>query len=107
MSGSQTKQHGSSEVISSDWQKIQIAEKIKEKLEMLFKVEYDELVDQLEKMNKTSLVTLGDFIIKMVNVEIGKEDMYSRIGNTLTENLEKFKIEPRIMRICLLELRTL
>ena len=29
MSGSQTKQHGSSEVISSDWQKIQIAEKIK------------------------------------------------------------------------------
>ena len=66
---------------------------------MLFKVEYDELVDQLEKMNKTSLVTLGDFIIKMVNCEIGKEDMYSRIGITLTKNLETFKIEPRIKRI--------
>ena len=63
---------------------------------MLFKVEDEELVDQLEKMNKTSLVTLGDFIIKMVNCEIGKEDLYSRIGNTLTENLEIFKIEPRI-----------
>ena len=41
-------------------------------------------------------MTLGDFIIKMVNCEMGNEDMYNRIGNTLTENLEKFKIEPRI-----------
>ena len=39
---SQTKQHGSSEVISLDWRKSQIAEKVKEKLEMLFKVKDDE-----------------------------------------------------------------
>ena len=32
----------------------------------------------------------------MVNCEIGKENMSTRIWNTLTENLEKFKIEPWI-----------